>query len=136
MPSHSEILLPESLQRIPGLVLGALKRLTGFESLNALYRVAHTDSTRPPAEFAERALRALGATYEIDPKDFEKIPREGGCVIVANHPYGLLEGILLTALLSRVRADFRFLANGLLASVPEIKELVIPVDVFSTGEKA
>ena len=136
MPSNSEILLPESFQRIPAPVLDALKKLTGFESLNALYRVAHTDASRPPAEFAERALAALGATYEIDPKDFGMIPPEGACVIVANHPYGLLEGILLTALLSRVRPDFRFLANGLLASVPEMKDLVIPVDVFARGEKA
>ncbi len=136
MPSNSEILLPQSFQRIPGPVLGALKKLTGFESLNALYRVAHTDASRPPAEFAERALAALGATCEIDPKDQLKIPHEGPCLIVANHPYGLLEGILLTALLSRVRPDFRFLANGLLAAVPEIKGLVIPVDVFSGGERA
>ena len=132
----SEILLPESFQRIPAPMLGALKKLSGFESLNALYRVAHTDASRPPVEFADRALDVLGASYEIDPKDLEKIPREGPCVVVANHPYGLLEGILLTALLSRLRPDFRFLANGLLASVPEIKDLVIPVDVFASGEKA
>ena len=122
MQSNSEIQLPESFQRIPAPVLGALKKLTGFESLNALYRVAHTGASRPPAEFAERAMAALGATYDIDDKDPEKIPRAGACVIVANHPYGLLEGILLTALLSRVRSDFRFLANGLLASVPEMKD--------------
>ena len=99
-------------------MLDTLKRLSGFKSLNALYRVAHTDSSRLP-EFAGRALGALGASYDIDGKDLGRIPREGRCLIVANHPYGLLEGILLTALSSRVLLDFRFLANGLLASVRE-----------------
>lgn len=52
--------LPEYFQRIPAPVLGALKKITGFESLNALYRVAYTDASRPPVEFADRALAALG----------------------------------------------------------------------------
>ena len=133
---NSDFLLPEAFQRIPGPVLGALKKLSGLESLNSLYRAAHTEALRPPEAFAESALAVLGATYDIEGNDLLKIPRQGACVVVANHPYGLLEGILLTALLSRVRKDFRFLANGLLATLPEIKDLVIPVDVFATGEKA
>ncbi|HEY3740404.1 MAG TPA: GNAT family N-acyltransferase [Bryobacteraceae bacterium] len=131
----SEIPLPQQFQNMPAPVLGALKKLTGLESLNAVYRAANRSSTTPAA-FAAGCLTALNASYEITPADVERIPRTGPCVIVANHPYGLLEGVLLTDLISRVRPDFKFLANGFLSTVPELKPIVIPVDVFATGEKA
>src|SRR5882724_2070164 len=134
MPT-SDLSLPEAFLRFPGPVLGALKKLTGFEGLNAVYRAAHEAGSQPAA-FAAGALTALGTSYDIEPKDINRIPRTGSCVIVANHPYGLLEGVLLTDLLSRVRQDFKFLANGFLATIPELKPIVIPVDVFGTGETA
>ena len=135
MPTSSEFLVPAAFERIPGPVLGALKKITGLEALTALYRQAHREGAKP-AEFAADALAVLGTSYDIAPTDQEKIPREGPCIIVANHPYGLLEGVVLTDLLARVRPDYKFLANNLLASVPEMRPIVIPVDVFSTGAKA
>jgi len=51
-------------------------------------------------------------------------------VVVANHPFGMVEGAVLGALLHRVRPDFKFLANSLLASIPELSEFLLAVDPF------
>lgn len=56
-------------------------------------------------------------------------------IVVANHPFGALEGIILTHILLDIRKDVRILANELLGRVPELKELFFEVDVFSS-EKA
>jgi putative hemolysin len=41
------------------------------------------------------------------------IPRQGPVIAVANHPFGLIEGAILTALLPSVRPDAKILANHL-----------------------
>jgi putative hemolysin len=128
-----DVLLPEAFQRVPAPVLGALKKLTGLDGLQQLYDASQSPSAE---QFAARALARLGIHYVIEPRDLERIPCTGPAIVVANHPYGLLEGFLLTSLLSRVRRDFKFLANGLLALIPELKPIVIPVDVFANGSKA
>jgi putative hemolysin len=54
-------------------------------------------------------------------------------VIVANHPFGILEGAVLATVLGRVRPDVRILANGILSAVPEVRDLLIPVDAITKG---
>jgi putative hemolysin len=56
-------------------------------------------------------------------------------LVVVNHPSGILDGAVIAALLSDLRADVKILANHLLAMIPEIRELLIPADV-SNGKSA
>jgi putative hemolysin len=53
---------------------------------------------------------------------------------VANHPFGLVEGIILGAILSKVRPDFQFLTNALLATIPGLENRVIPVNPFGGSQ--
>jgi putative hemolysin len=68
--------------------------------------------------------------FELDERQLERIPRTGPAVVVANHPYGGLEGLFLIAQLQRYRSDSLFIANELLARIPEIREVLLPVDAF------
>lgn len=80
--------------------------------------------------FYSRLLRSLAVTCQCPPEDLKRIPATGPVIVVANHPFGLIEGPLMGDLLTRLRPDIRFLANSLLTAVPELREPVIPVDVF------
>jgi len=51
-------------------------------------------------------------------------------VIMANHPFGEIEGILLATLLGEVRNDLKIMANHLLSCFPELHDLMIFVDPF------
>ncbi len=57
-------------------------------------------------------------------------------VIVANHPFGILEAAVLVAAIRQVRPDVRVLANELLNSIPELRQLLIPVDVLHGSARA
>jgi putative hemolysin len=75
-------------------------------------------------------LDRLKVRWTCAVEDLSRIPKTGPLVVVANHPFGMVEGAVLGALLGRVRQDVRFLANSLLAGIPGLENLLIPVDPF------
>ncbi len=80
--------------------------------------------------FAHEMLRNLGITYQVAEGDCERLPVSGPTLVVANHPFGLLEGLRLLNLLEGVRPDYRIVANGVLAAFPPLRERVIFVNPF------
>jgi putative hemolysin len=78
----------------------------------------------------ERFLDRLGVHWMCPAEDLAHVPRKGPVVVVANHPFGMVEGAVMGALLARMRPDVRFLANSLLGGIPGLEEFVIPVDPF------
>ena len=113
--------VPERLQRF-------LRRATGIGRVEEIYGELRAMDNAAP--IAERLLRHLEVSVRVASRDLEHIPRTGPVVVVVNHPFGILEGAALASLLLRVRPDVRFLANGILTAVPELREMVIPVDPF------
>jgi putative hemolysin len=89
-------------------------------------------STSHPA-FESRALDVLGVQPRVDQADVARIPERGALLVAANHPHGVLDGLLLAAVLRRVRSDVRILCNYLLASIPELQDLCFFVDPFARG---
>src|SRR3954463_4583725 len=110
---------------IPGVVRGALTRLLGFDEIGRVYEALHSI---PGESIAERLLHFLSVRCAVDDVDLLRVPRSGPAIVTANHPFGILEGAVLATLLRRVRSDVRFLANGILTTIPELRDLVIPVD--------
>ncbi|MCG9649102.1 lysophospholipid acyltransferase family protein [Vibrio brasiliensis] len=106
---------------------------TGLSTLDTLYQ--HDALPEDSFEFMQEALARIGTQYQIDHGSLDNVPTEGSVLIVANHPFGGIEGIILASLISQVRKDVKVLANELLKRIPELDELFIGVDVFG-GEKA
>jgi putative hemolysin len=67
-----------------------------------------------------RMMEELGVKLHWHEADLARIPRTGPAVIVCNHPYGMLEGLLLTQLLTPLRPDVRIVTNQLLAEITEL----------------
>jgi hypothetical protein len=99
-----------------------------FRELNDVR--ARTASLNPAEPFAERALRSLRVSIDVEAASLERIPSAGPLVVVANHPFGALDGLALLALLKRRRPDVKVLANHLLAHVPEMRDDCLFVDPF------
>jgi putative hemolysin len=78
--------------------------------------------------FFDAVLDDLNLSYCCSDRDLRRIPAQGACVVVANHPHGLADGLLLGAMLARVRSDVKILANSLLAAIAPIRDRVIAVD--------
>jgi putative hemolysin len=107
----------------------ALLKLFVPEELVRSYSASRLDG-QTAAEFTGRMLRQLEIGYEIDESDRNRIPATGAALVVANHPFGILEGLILVDLLEKVRADFRIVANGILATTPALHEKVFFVNPF------
>ena len=117
---------PEVLSRVvefPGLA----GKLAPVAKVRDLYRRVQ----RAPEGFRlENLLAEMRVGLRVDATDQARIPASGAVVVVANHPYGVLDGAVLTVLLTRVRADVKVLTNYVLGDVPELQRHCIFVDPF------
>jgi putative hemolysin len=96
------------------------------------YRTLYQQLQRGPAEtsFEVRALEALGIRPVCSSADIASIPSRGPLVIAANHPHGIVDGLVLASIVRRARPDVRILANHLLSRIPELVDLCFFVDPF------
>ncbi|OQX09517.1 MAG: hypothetical protein BWK76_22060 [Desulfobulbaceae bacterium A2] len=110
------------------LAAGSLERLLGLTRLDHAYRrLGPSDDCD---EFIAKACAALDITLHFPASELAHIPADGPVLVVANHPFGGIEGLLLAGLLRRVRPDVRVMANYLLSRIPELADIFIAVDPF------
>lgn len=107
--------------------------LTGRRHLEKLYQGYRAlPEPRPP--FFSSSVARLDLQLNYRPDRLDAIPKSGPLVVIANHPFGVLDGIILCDLISRVRPDFRILANAVLWRAEELREHVLPIDFSETRE--
>jgi putative hemolysin len=111
-------------------VAGMLGRLADESGFN---RVLEAVGEAQGFDFVERALEVLDASYQINPRERENIPVDGPLLVVANHPLGMVDALVLLQLIGSVRRDVRILGNDWLASIEPLRRLLLPVDVFGKG---
>ncbi len=104
----------------------------GYNKINNLYQKL---SNKSGYEFIEAVLSNLEIQYSIEPEDFENIPREGAFIIISNHPFGGLEGLILLKEMLKYRSDFKILGNYLLRRIEQLKEYIFPVDPFELSNE-
>ncbi len=113
--------------------LGSLLCLDKYNKVYARIIDPRLSGGKKP-DFIQRALEELGVGCVLTDEDLKKIPSEGPLMVVANHPFGIIEGLLLIRAVRKVRSDVKIMANGLLNIIPEMREYVIPVDPFGNQD--
>lgn len=110
------------------LLCRSLDRLCRLDHLDQLYQQL------PPnlegEAFLQQALELLDIRPQILSGRLDDIPISGPVIVVANHPYGGPEALLLARLLLKVRPDVRMIANYMLKQIAEIRDYLIDVDPF------
>ena len=112
--------------RVPGAIEAMLGYTLGINRLESVYNKLRAMTDEAP--IAARLLQHLEVNVRTSEKDQDRIPRQGPVLLAVNHPYGILEGAVLSTLLARVRPDVKFLANGMMQTIPELREGLIAVD--------
>ncbi|HEY3973439.1 MAG TPA: GNAT family N-acyltransferase [Candidatus Sulfotelmatobacter sp.] len=108
---------------------GLARKFAPVDKVRDLYRRVQQS---PSGFHLENLLAEMRVGLRVGEADQARIPATGAVVVVANHPYGVLDGALLTVLLTRVRPDVKVLTNSLLGDVPELQKHCIFVDPFHT----
>jgi putative hemolysin len=83
--------------------------------------------------FLDRLQSTVGVDVQVREADRAKVPPAGAAIVVANHPFGLLDGAVLLNFLLHIRPDVKILVNHVLASITELGPWSIYVDTLQGG---
>ena len=102
----------------------------GVPKVNDLYARVRARSEETETPFLRAALDELNIRCVPSDDEVERISESGGLVVVSNHPFGGIEGMILAELVGRRRDDVKILGNFLLQRIPELSGQIIAVDPF------
>ena len=102
----------------------------GYLRLGKINRLFDGAADYQGREFADHLLENMHITIDVSPEQLESIPKEGGFVMVSNHPFGGIEGVMLLSAIAKVRPDFKLMANFILSHIPNLKECFFSVNPF------
>jgi hypothetical protein len=107
-----------------------LMYLLRFQKLNRIYAKIYQ---KQGLEFIDEVIKILELKVEYEPNEIKRIPEKGPAIIVANHPLGGLDGLLLIKLISGVRSDIKILASQLLKKIEPVSDYFIETNPFESA---
>lgn len=78
-------------------------------------------------DFWEVMQTRYGITFDIGEDQWANIPRTGPLVVVANHPFGILDGLAMGRILSATRGDFKIIANHVFRKAKDLEKVILPI---------
>lgn len=108
-------------------VIRTLEWMTGKIPLLRLIRKFEKSGVKEGREFFTQALNFMGIDLIVPQTDVDKIPATGGLIVTANHPHGMVDGMVMAELIGRKRDDFLILTRSLISGVKEISQFMLPV---------
>ena len=109
-----------------------IERISGQPELQRVYETYRRE--RPDQPFFKSAVELLDLSVSFDADRLNAIPEHGPLVVVANHPFGVLDGVVISYLMSLRRNDFKVLTNSVLDGAPEVSNWLLPIDFANTPE--
>jgi len=84
------------------------------------------------ADFWREMMARYGLHLEVLGGSFDDVPATGPLVMIANHPYGILDGLVMGYILSGLRQDFRIMAHAVFRKAPDVARVILPIDFAET----
>ncbi|MEG1738616.1 MAG: GNAT family N-acyltransferase [Odoribacter sp.] len=131
----NDILKASNLDRFGGNLGGSLvaKLVMYIMRLNKINKLYSDVYDEDPEAFLDQLIDALGVMIEVNEEDLQKIPKEGAFITISNHPFGGLDGIILIKLLSKIRPDYKVMADFLLKKIVPIQDYFLGVNPLEGG---
>ncbi|MBX3013112.1 MAG: lysophospholipid acyltransferase family protein [Caldilineaceae bacterium] len=117
------------------LLIRSVERLSGRRRLERIYDTVLAQEAEQSRLWGA-ALRALRIHVDYDAKQLAQVPTEGPIILVANHPYGLLDGLIVCHFASLLRPAFKILIHKSLCREPRVERYLLPIDFAETTEAA
>jgi len=100
-----------------------IKRAEGYEAEVAAGR-----------DFWAVMVERYGLSLDVVAGSLDNIPRDKPLILIANHPYGILDGLIMGHILSMVRGDFRIMANSVFRKAEELNRVLLPISFDDSRE--
>jgi putative hemolysin len=117
-----------NLDKFGGEVISKLlMQVLKFNKVNTLYSKTRDKSG---IEFINSIIDELEFEYDVKEDDLKRIPIKGPFIVVANHPFGGVDALILVKIFAELRPDFKAMGNFLLTKVDALKDVIFPVNPF------
>ncbi len=121
--------------RLPQWLAHMGERVLGLDYLNTVHgQIVEDWEKGDKNNFFSLACKNFNLQYDLNEDALAHIPKEGACVIVANHPHGLSDGIMFGDVAMKVRSDIRIVVNEFLEAIDGMRPYTITVDVYGGDE--
>ena len=121
------------VNRIGQLFIMITELLTGKLKLKKLYD-EYLSENRPPQLFWDDAVTKLDLKLITNFKKNSYIPSKGKLIIIANHAFGVADGVSICSVLSKVRQDYKMVTHKVLRQADAVKDKILPIDFNETKE--
>ena len=115
------------------LIIKFIESLTGKRKLEKIYK-NYALKNNKPADFWTDIIDLMNIKIINKSKKPLNIPKKGPLMIIANHPFGIIDGLILCSLVSKRRTDFKIMTHETLKFLPQLDTFILPVD-FSNDKK-
>lgn len=119
---------------LQNITIRLIERLTGQPRIKNLY-LDYIEDHRPASLFWQDALDRLDIELDLSCDPGAAIPETGPLLVIANHPFGVVDGVALCALIARHRQDYKMITHRVLRQAPAVMDKILPID-FDEDEKA
>ena len=106
---------------------------TGKLKLKKLYD-EYLSEDRPPQFFWDDAVEKLKLTLITNFQDGSYIPKKGKVIVIANHAFGVADGVSICSMISKVRQDYKMVTHKVLRQADAVKDKILPIDFNGTKE--
>jgi putative hemolysin len=116
---------------VSNALIRGIEKISGQPRIRKLY-FDYVEEDQPFDNFWSDALDRLNISVDLE-RDFGAvIPRSGPTLVVANHPYGVIDGLVLCALTAKVRSDYKIITHRVLRQAPATMDKILPIDFDET----
>ena len=115
------------------IIIKTIERMTGKKKLENLYN-QYSKSNNDPRMFWSDILNLMNISIIDKSNKKLSIPKDGALMVIANHPFGIIDGLILCSIISHTRGDFKIMTHETLKFLPQLEEYILPVD-FNENDK-
>lgn len=109
------------------LIIKTIEQITGKRKLQKIYS-DFSQKNNDPRYFWTGILKSMEIKINNKSKNKNFIPATGSLLMIANHPFGIIDGLIMCALASEKRGDFKIITHETLRFAPELEKYILPID--------
>ena len=113
--------------------VSSIEILLGRNKIEAVYNNLKDEQFNLTTFFSS-ALKETKITAKYDLEKLQAVPKTGPLMFVANHPFGVVDGIVLCDMALRVRGDLRIMLHSLLCQDSQLAQFFLPIDFQETKQ--